>query len=126
MANYRVSTYINNSNKITQDKTNTETTKQRKMNQLRLFKLKHDLLKISTDLQTTFAAELAKGQWLKEQLKLVKLRMFRVGTRMPTVSRTEGQYLIPLKLLLKIHSAMEQCLSTVISRMKVSRPLAEN
>jgi hypothetical protein len=63
------------------------------MDQLRLFKLKHDLLKISVDLQTAFAADthLAEGQWLKEQLNVVKLRMFRVGTRMPTVSRTEGQ-----------------------------------
>jgi hypothetical protein len=61
------------------------TTKQRKMDQLRLFKLKHDLLKISVDLQTAFAADthLAEGQWLKEQLKVVKLRIdtFRLGTR---------------------------------------------
>jgi hypothetical protein len=57
-----------------------------------LFKHKRDLLKISIDLQTAFAAEthLAEGQWLKEQLNVVKLRMFRVGTRMPTVSRTDG------------------------------------
>jgi hypothetical protein len=46
------------------------------MNQLRLFKLKHDLLKISVDLQTAFAEDthLAEGQWLKEQLNMVKLR----------------------------------------------------
>jgi hypothetical protein len=39
------------------------------MYQLRLFKLKHNLLKISINLQTAFAAEthLAEGQWLKEQ-----------------------------------------------------------
>jgi hypothetical protein len=43
MANYRVSTNTNNSNK-------TKQTKQRKMDQLRLFKLTHDLLKISVDL----------------------------------------------------------------------------
>jgi hypothetical protein len=45
------------------------------------------------DLQTAFAADthLAEGQWLKEQLNVVKLRMFRVGTRRPTVSRTEEQ-----------------------------------
>jgi hypothetical protein len=95
MANYRVSTNTNNSNKTTQGKTNKiATTKQTKMNQLRLFKFKDDLLKLSVDLQTAFAAEthLAEGQWLKEQLNAVKLRMFRVGTRMPTVSRTEGQY----------------------------------
>jgi hypothetical protein len=45
------------------------------MGQLRLFKLRHDLLKISVDLQTAFAADthLAEGQWLKEQLNVVKL-----------------------------------------------------
>jgi hypothetical protein len=73
------------------------------MDQLRLSKLKHGLLKISTDLQTAFTAHthLAEGQWLKEQLKEVKLRMFRVGTRMPTVSRTAGQYLVQLKTFIK-------------------------
>jgi hypothetical protein len=89
----------NNSNKTTQDKT----TKQTKMDHLRLFKLKHDLLKITVDLQTAFAADthLAEGQWLKEQLTVVKLRMFRAGTRMPTASRTEGQYLVPQKAFIK-------------------------
>jgi hypothetical protein len=69
------------------------------MDQLRLFKLKHDLVKISIDLQTAFTANthLAEGQWLKEQQNVVKLRMFRVGTRRPTVSRTDGQYLVSLK-----------------------------
>jgi hypothetical protein len=64
------------------------------MDQLRLFTVKHDLLKISVHLQTAFAADthLAEGQWLEEQLNVVKLRMFRVGTRMPTVSRSEEQY----------------------------------
>jgi site-specific DNA-adenine methylase len=55
------------------DKTNKKT-KQRNMDHLRLFKLKHDLLKISVDLQTAFAADthLAEGQWLN----VIKLRMF--------------------------------------------------
>jgi hypothetical protein len=55
------------------------------------------------DLQTAFAADthFAEGQWLKEELNVLKLRMFRVGTRMPTVSRTEGQYLVPLKAFIK-------------------------
>jgi hypothetical protein len=99
MANYRVSTNTNNSNKTTHNKTNKKT----KMDQLRLFKLKYDLLKISVDLQTAFAADthLFEGQWLKEQLNVVKLRMFRVGTRRPTVSRTEGQYLVPLRTCIK-------------------------
>jgi hypothetical protein len=73
------------------------------MEQLRLFKLKLNLPKISVHLQTAFAAEthLAEGQWLKEQLNVVKLRMFRVGTRMQTVSRAEGQCLVPLKIFIK-------------------------
>jgi hypothetical protein len=56
MARYRVST-----NKTTQDTTKTT---QRKIDQPRLFKLKHDLLKISVHLQTAFAANthLAEGQ----------------------------------------------------------------
>jgi hypothetical protein len=82
----------NNSNK-TQDKTNKNNNGTRKMDQLRLFKLKNDLSKISVDLRTAFAADtyLAEGQWLKEQLNVEKLRMFRVGTGMPTVSRTDWQ-----------------------------------
>jgi hypothetical protein len=78
------------------------------MDQLRLLTLKHNLLKISVDLQTVFSAEtrLAEWQWLKEQLNVLKLRMFRVGTRMPTVSRTEGKYLVPLKTFIK---TMHQC-----------------
>jgi hypothetical protein len=48
-----------------------------KMDQLRLLKLKHVLLKISVDLHTAFAAgtHLDEGQWLKEQLNMVKLRV---------------------------------------------------
>jgi hypothetical protein len=73
------------------------------VDQRRLFKLKHVLLKISVDLQTEFAADthLAEGQWLKEQLNVVKLRMFRVETSRPTVSRTEGQYLVQQKPFIK-------------------------
>jgi hypothetical protein len=87
----------------TQQNNNKRKTKQRRMDQLRLFTLKYDLLKIYLDLQTASVADthLATGQWLKEQLNVVKLRMFRVGTRMPTVSRTEGQYLVPLKAFIK-------------------------
>jgi hypothetical protein len=107
MANYGVITNTNNSIKTTQDKTNQKTREQRKMYQLRLFKLKHDLLKISVGLQTAFAPDthLAEGQWLKEQLNMVKLCMFRVGTRMPTVSRTEGQYLVPLNTFIKVNAS---------------------
>jgi hypothetical protein len=77
MANYGVSTNTNDSNDNTKTK---QTTKQRKMDQLRLFKLKHNLLKISVDLQTAFAADthLAEGQWLKEQLNVVKLHERRL------------------------------------------------
>jgi hypothetical protein len=92
MANYRVSTNTNNNNKTIQDKTNKNTRKQKKVDQLRLFKLKHDLLKMSLDLQTALAPDthLAEGQWLKEQLNVAKIGMFPVGTRRPTASRTEG------------------------------------
>jgi hypothetical protein len=78
-------------------------TQKRKIDLLRLFIFKHDLLKISVDLQTAFAADthLAEGQCLKEQPNVVELRMFRVGTRMPTLSRTEGQCLAPLKTFIK-------------------------
>jgi hypothetical protein len=98
MANYNTNT--SNSNWTTQGKTKQKNpTKQRQMDQIRLFKLKYDLLKISVDLQTAFAADThrTEGQWLKEQLNVVKLRMFRVGTRMPT----EGQHLAPLKTFIK-------------------------
>jgi hypothetical protein len=62
MTDYRVSTNANNSNKTTQDKTNKKT-KRNKIDQIRLFKHKHELLKISLDLQTAFAADthLAEG-----------------------------------------------------------------
>jgi hypothetical protein len=63
--------------KIRQHRTKTKnkqqkekTRKQRKVNQLRLFKLKSDVLKISIDLQTALVADthLSEGQWLTEQL----------------------------------------------------------
>jgi hypothetical protein len=44
-------------------------------------------VKISTDLQTKFAAEthLAEGQWLGEQQNVKKFRVFQEGTRIPTI-----------------------------------------
>jgi hypothetical protein len=68
----------------------------KEIDQLRLFMLKHEL-------QTAFAAEthLAEGQWQEEQADMVKLRMFRAGTRMPTLSRTEGEHLVLLKTFIK-------------------------
>jgi hypothetical protein len=64
---------------------------------------KPELLKISAGLRTACAAETreTERQWLKEQLNVLKLCMFRVGTRMPTVSTTEGQHLAPLKTFIK-------------------------
>jgi hypothetical protein len=52
------------------------------MDWVRLFAAKYELLKISVHLQTVFAAEtqLAEGQWLQEQLNIIKLPMFRVET----------------------------------------------
>jgi hypothetical protein len=65
------------------DKTNKKQEKQRKMNQFRLLTLKQDFLKVSVSLQTAFAVEthLAEGQWLEEQVNMLKLPMFRVGIR---------------------------------------------
>jgi hypothetical protein len=50
--------------------------KTRKNGSRKAFTLKHELLKISVNLQTAFAEEprLAEGKWLQEQLKVVKLR----------------------------------------------------
>jgi hypothetical protein len=101
VANYRVSTNTNNSSKTTQDKT--KTNEQRISDQLSLFTFKPEFLKISVDLQTAFAAEthLAEGKCPEKQLSVVKLHMFRAGTRMYTVSRIEGQNLAALKILIK-------------------------
>jgi hypothetical protein len=71
MANYRVSTNTHNSNKTTQDKTKTTTTKQREMDQLRPFTLKHDLVKISVDLQTAFAADTHPAERATESGKVM-------------------------------------------------------
>jgi hypothetical protein len=103
MGNYRVSTNANRSSVTTQGKTDKKQQKQRKMNQFKLLTLKQEFLKISVSLHTAFAVEtrLTEGQWLEEQLKTVKLPMFRAGTRRPTVSRTEGQHLAPLKAFIK-------------------------
>jgi hypothetical protein len=100
VANYRVSTQQTTEIRQHRDKTNE---KQRKFHQLRLFIFKREFIKISVDLKTEFGADthLAEGQWLKAHLNVIKLRMFRVGTRMPTVSRTDGQYLLPLKTFIK-------------------------
>jgi hypothetical protein len=89
VANYRDSRNTNNSNKTTQDKTNNKNKTEKKGSD-KAFYTQTRLTKIICNLQTVFAAgtHLAEGQWLKE------LRMFRVGTRMPTVSRTEGLVLL--------------------------------
>jgi hypothetical protein len=55
---------------------------------------------MSTNLQTAFAAKayLAEGQWLEEQMNMVKLlvHVFRAGVRMSTVSMSEGRHLAPI------------------------------
>jgi phenylalanyl-tRNA synthetase alpha subunit len=92
----------NSSNMTTQDITEKQTNKEY---QLKMFILKRKFRKISVDLREHFelAAEphQAEGRWLDEQLNSVKLRIFRVGTRRPTVSRREGQHLTQLKTFLK-------------------------
>jgi hypothetical protein len=55
--------------------------------------------KTSTSLQTTFAAEaqLAEGQFLvrEQTLNIGKSRIYRTGTRRPTISKAEGQNIEP-------------------------------
>jgi hypothetical protein len=53
-----------------------------------LFAFKNRLLEVSVDLQTAFPTEahVAEGQRVKGQLKIENLRLFRAGTRRPTVS----------------------------------------
>jgi hypothetical protein len=67
---------------------------QEKFKQTDFLKLILKFLKISEEFHTILAAEtnLAEGQWLEEQQNREKLRMFIKGTRIPTVSRTEGQF----------------------------------
>jgi hypothetical protein len=68
-----------------------------------LLTIKHELLQISVGLQTTFVAEthVAEGQRLEEHVNMVKLRTLRIEARMPTISRTDGQHLVPLKIFIK-------------------------
>jgi hypothetical protein len=65
------------------NKTNNKKQKQGKMNQFRLLTLKQVFLKVSVNLRTAFAVEthVAEWQWLEEQVNVLKLPMFRVGTR---------------------------------------------
>jgi hypothetical protein len=76
----------------TQDKTNKK--KEGKMEQLILFTLRQELLKTCLRLQQ-------KHIQLKEQVNAVKLRLFRAATRIPTVSTTHGQRLMPVKTVIK-------------------------
>jgi hypothetical protein len=91
------------------------------MNQFRLLILKQVFLKKSVSLQTAFAAEtrLAEGQWLEEPVDMLKLWMFRVGTRRPTVSRTEGHHLVSLKaftnLLRRNHQSDNACYAVSVN-----------
>jgi hypothetical protein len=57
----------------------------------------------SVHYKTVFAAEahLAEGQWMDEQMNVAKLRMFRVGTRMLTVSKRKGHFLPLNKTFIK-------------------------
>jgi hypothetical protein len=85
-----------NNSKATQDNRERE---REEMDQLKFFTLIHELLQISIYLQTAIATEthLSEGQWLK----VIKLCVFRVGTRMLTVSRTERQQLVPINIFIK-------------------------
>jgi hypothetical protein len=81
LANHRFRTSTNNSNKIKLEKKR-KTIKAKKLDQLRLLKIRHALFKITVHSETAFAAEThtAEGQWLKEHLNMVKTRMFQEGT----------------------------------------------
>jgi hypothetical protein len=98
----------------------------RKIDQLKLFIFTYEFLKISVDLQAGLAAKahLAEGQWLEEQLNVVKLRMIRVGTRMPIVHRTEGQYLAPLKTFIKNKASEWRRLICSVSKFKFPSKLS--
>jgi hypothetical protein len=63
------------------------TTNNKENGPLKAFYTQIRAIKIFIHLQTAFAAEthLAEGQWLKEQRNVVMLRVFQVGTKMPTV-----------------------------------------
>jgi hypothetical protein len=101
VANYIINTHRNNNrSRATQEQHNHKT---KEINELKLFIFKHYFLKISVDLQTVLAGEThqAAGQSLEEKVNVVKLRVFRAGTRIPAVSRTEGQHLAPLKTFIK-------------------------
>jgi DNA topoisomerase IB len=78
-------------------------TKQGKINHFRLLRFKQEFLKITASLQTAsaVATHQSQGQWLEEQVNMLKLRMFRVGNRRPAISRTEGQHLVPIKPFIK-------------------------
>jgi hypothetical protein len=104
MRNYRIGTNTNSSsNMTTQHKTNKKQYKQCSMDQFRLLTLKYEVLKISVYIKTafTFETHLAERQWLEEQVPVVKLRMFRVGTRRTAVSRIGGKYLVSVRYLLR-------------------------
>jgi hypothetical protein len=62
-----------------QDKQTRNNKKQRKINEFRLLTLKQEFLKLSVNIQTAFAVEtlLAEGYWLKEQVNMLKLRIFQ-------------------------------------------------
>jgi hypothetical protein len=60
MTNYRVSTNTNNSSNGTTEQTNKKQQKKqetRKIDQLRLFTAKHEKLKVTVHLKTSFAGE---------------------------------------------------------------------
>jgi hypothetical protein len=87
--------------------------------------LNFSLLKIFTNLQTEFATGtiLAVGQWLEGQLNIEKLRMFRVGTRKSTASRTERQNLTPLKTFIKNRASMWRRLTCNVCKFNLSNML---
>jgi hypothetical protein len=96
---------------IRQRKDKTHTKKERKIDQLRYSHLNMSYL--------------TQGQWLEEHVNMVKLRMFQVGTRMPTVSRTEGQHLAALKTFIRSKASKWRRLLSTVSKFNLSNKLSQ-
>jgi hypothetical protein len=50
---------------------------------------------------------------------MIKLRMFRVGTRMPAVWRREGQHLVPLKAFIENKASERRRLICSVRKLNV-------
>jgi hypothetical protein len=67
----------------------------------RFLVLKQEFVELSVSLQTTRAVEThrAEKQCLGEQVNMLRLWLFRVGTRLTNLSRREKRYLPPVDII---------------------------